>query len=93
MIKKEKFLNGTTVFLRTAEHRLQILYDRQTHRLPENEDEFAPLANRLGVCEQANAATKLRGHLEKATRLNRKDSLDHLLHDAFPGETLTRSRR
>ena len=71
--------------LRTVEHRLQILYDRQTHRLPENEEEFARLAGRLGYGRQVNAATELRKDLDAATRLNRR-ILDHLLHDAFPGE-------
>ena len=84
--QEREILERNYRLLRTAEHRLQILYDRQTHRLPENEDEFARLAGRLGYGRQANAATKLREDLEEATRLNRR-ILDHLLHDAFPGET------
>jgi glutamate-ammonia-ligase adenylyltransferase len=35
-------------FLRKTEHRLQLLFDLQTHRLPEGEDELRKLALRLG---------------------------------------------
>ncbi|MFM7149354.1 MAG: DUF294 nucleotidyltransferase-like domain-containing protein, partial [Gemmataceae bacterium] len=35
-------------FLRRVEHRLQLLFDLQTHRLPEGEDELAKLALRMG---------------------------------------------
>jgi len=84
--QEREILERNYRLLRAVEHRLQILYDRQTHRLPENKDEFARLAGRLGYGRQANAPTKLRRDLEEATRLNRR-ILDHLLHDAFPGET------
>ena len=36
------------VFLRTVEHRLQILHELQTHTLPADPDELAKLARRLG---------------------------------------------
>jgi glutamate-ammonia-ligase adenylyltransferase len=35
-------------FLRKTEHRLQLLFDLQTHRLPEGEDELRKLALRMG---------------------------------------------
>src|SRR5207244_11887113 len=35
-------------FLRRTEHRLQLLFDLQTHRLPEDDDELRKLALRLG---------------------------------------------
>jgi glutamate-ammonia-ligase adenylyltransferase len=35
-------------FLRKVEHRLQLLFDLQTHRLPENTDELRKLARRMG---------------------------------------------
>jgi len=35
-------------FLRKTEHRLQLLFDLQTHRLPEGQDELRKLALRLG---------------------------------------------
>ena len=36
------------IFLRTVEHRLQILHHLQTHTLPSDQDELARLARRLG---------------------------------------------
>jgi len=73
------------VLLRTVEHRLQILCDRQTHDLPADPEEFARLAARCGYGRAADAAERLRRDLASATDLNRR-ILDHLLHDAFPGE-------
>src|SRR5205085_8064444 len=35
-------------FLRKTEHRLQLLFDLQTHRLPSGEDELRKLARRMG---------------------------------------------
>ncbi len=35
-------------FLRKTEHRLQLMFDLQTHRLPEGDDELARLARRMG---------------------------------------------
>src|SRR5207248_240457 len=35
-------------FLRKTEHRLQLLFDLQTHRLPEGNEELAKLALRMG---------------------------------------------
>jgi [glutamine synthetase] adenylyltransferase / [glutamine synthetase]-adenylyl-L-tyrosine phosphorylase len=35
-------------YLRKTEHRLQLLFDLQTHRLPEGEDELRKLARRMG---------------------------------------------
>lgn len=35
-------------FLRKAEHRLQLMFDLQTHRLPSGEDELRKLARRMG---------------------------------------------
>jgi glutamate-ammonia-ligase adenylyltransferase len=41
-------LDNTYRFLRKTEHRLQLLFDLQTHRLPEGEDELTKLALRMG---------------------------------------------
>src|SRR5690606_19264531 len=70
--------------LRKLEHRLQILYDLQTHTLPENSDELRKLAVRLGyfpTLERSATAAFEEDHRER-TELNRK-ILNHLLHDAF----------
>jgi len=78
-------LEGTYTLLRTVEHRLQILYDRQTHVLPRDDEEMARLAVRLGKGMGVQGREKLRAELADATALNRR-ILDHLLHDAFPDD-------
>ncbi len=83
--QEREILERTYRLLRTVEHRLQILYDRQTHRLPDDDAEFGRLAVRTGYGTGPVAAARLRADLAEATRLNRR-ILDHLLHDAFPGE-------
>src|SRR5205807_524953 len=40
-------------FLRRTEHRLQLLFDLQTHRLPSGEDELRKLALRMGYTQGA----------------------------------------
>lgn len=39
-------------FLRKTEHRLQLLFDMQTHRLPEGEEELTKLALRMGYASR-----------------------------------------
>ncbi|MFM8893084.1 MAG: bifunctional [glutamate--ammonia ligase]-adenylyl-L-tyrosine phosphorylase/[glutamate--ammonia-ligase] adenylyltransferase, partial [Planctomycetia bacterium] len=78
-------LERSYTLLRTVEHRLQILYDRHTHALPADPAEFVRLAARMGYGTDAAAAARLRRDLDEATELNRR-ILDHLLHDAFPGD-------
>lgn len=83
-------------FLRKTEHRLQILFDLQTHRLPEGADELHKLALRLGYGAPAapRASTQVIGtkpmddfqkDYREKTDLNRK-ILDHLLHQTFQTE-------
>ncbi len=72
-------------FLRTIEHRLQIMYDLQTHTLPEDEQELRRLAIRLGYSDSSRpgALVAFQADLKEKTEVNRR-ILDHLLHDAFP---------
>jgi glutamate-ammonia-ligase adenylyltransferase len=51
-----QFLDDGYRFLRKAEHRLQILFDMQTHRLPEGEEELRKLARRMGYSEARGAS-------------------------------------
>ncbi len=72
-------------FLRKIEHRLQIMFDLQTHTLPDSDKELRRLAIRMGYVGSAAAIGA--GRVQSATcrrrpTLNRK-ILDHLLHDAF----------
>ncbi|MBY0456567.1 MAG: bifunctional [glutamate--ammonia ligase]-adenylyl-L-tyrosine phosphorylase/[glutamate--ammonia-ligase] adenylyltransferase, partial [Gemmataceae bacterium] len=43
-------------FLRKTEHRLQLLFDLQTHKLPTDADELRKLARRMGYSEQMRSA-------------------------------------
>ncbi|MEO0528997.1 MAG: bifunctional [glutamate--ammonia ligase]-adenylyl-L-tyrosine phosphorylase/[glutamate--ammonia-ligase] adenylyltransferase [Planctomycetota bacterium] len=71
-------------FLRRVEHRLQIVFDLQTHTLPEDDEELRKVAIRVGY-EDTDEATELAAFWEdyqSRTEVNRR-ILDHLLHDAF----------
>ena len=73
-------------FLRKLEHRLQIMFDLQTHVLPDDRRRAGQAGRAHGLREHADDASALRG-ISKTTiasgpKLNRK-ILDHLLHDAF----------
>ena len=74
--------------LRMIEHRLQILSDTQTHELPTDQRELGRLAVRAGYGPGPGALERLRRDLDEAKTLNRR-ILDHLLHDAFPDESVT----
>src|SRR5690606_29115117 len=71
--------------LRTIEHRLQVMFDLQTHMLPDEEAELRRLALRLGyvATPERTALEAFQRDYREKTELNRK-ILDHLLHDAFP---------
>jgi len=51
-------------FLRTLEHRLQMVEDQQTHSLPRSEEELAPIACFMGYADTAAFATEVRRVLE-----------------------------
>ncbi len=71
-------------FLRKLEHRLQIMFDLQTHRLPDDEAELRRVAIRMGYAQtdEGTALENFQVELQRKTELNRR-MLDHLLHDAF----------
>jgi len=77
-------------FLRKVEHRLQIMFDLQTHLLPEGRDEVRKLAFRMGYSKDPDrwALEAFEADHHNRTSLNRK-ILDHLLHDAFGDEAGT----
>jgi glutamate-ammonia-ligase adenylyltransferase len=89
---ERSILQENYTFLRKIEHRLQIMFDLQTHTLPQDHDELRKLALRMGY-----PATKEESALEAfveayrgKTSVNRK-ILDHLLHDAFSDDAQTRA--
>ncbi len=70
-------------FLRRVEHRLQIMYDLQTHAMPEDETDLRKLALRLHYADgMVPAVEQFRREFKDRTQLNRK-ILNHLLHSAF----------
>lgn len=88
-----QILDDAYRFLRRTEHRLQLLFDLATHKLPENSDELHKLAMRMGYSEREERAvepTMRRGPrslLDDAppevidTRQLLVDPLDEFLHD------------
>jgi [glutamine synthetase] adenylyltransferase / [glutamine synthetase]-adenylyl-L-tyrosine phosphorylase len=89
-------LDHTYRFLRKVEHRLQLMFDLQTHCLPERPEEQRKLARRMGYggpreTRQADGTVTLdpldaflADYREKTT-LNRQ-ILNHLLHQTFNNE-------
>jgi glutamate-ammonia-ligase adenylyltransferase len=91
-------LQDTYRFLRRVEHRLQLMCDLQTHRLPDSTEELRKLAQRMGFGDDGgSSADSLAPSADSRepdnfltvyrakTELNRK-ILDHLLHQTFEGE-------
>ncbi len=81
-------MEDTYRFLRRLEHRLQIMFDRQTHQMPQGPLEQRALAIRMGYPpaslweDSAGPAQRFNADYKFKTELNRK-ILNHLLHDAF----------
>ncbi len=73
--------------LRKLEHRLQIMFDLKTHVLPSHREELARLAVRMGYTptRHKTALQAFEDDYARRTRQNR-EMLDHLLHNAFPGD-------
>lgn len=72
--------------LRKLEHRLQIMFDLQTHLLPEDREELAKVAMRMGYTSspEGSALDAFETDYARRTAVNHK-ILDHLLH-SFAGE-------
>src|SRR5262249_42537459 len=81
-------MDDTYRFLRRVEHRLQIMFDRQTHQMPRDPEEQSSLAVRTGYSaagaweDRAGPARRVLPDYRAKTDLNRR-ILNHLLHDAF----------
>ena len=81
--QERSILAENYAFLRKIEHRLQIMFDLQTHTMPTLPDELGRLAIRMGyVGSNQTALEAFRTDYRQKAELNRK-ILDHLLHDAF----------
>ncbi|MBY0527397.1 MAG: bifunctional [glutamate--ammonia ligase]-adenylyl-L-tyrosine phosphorylase/[glutamate--ammonia-ligase] adenylyltransferase [Gemmataceae bacterium] len=80
-----QILDSNYRFLRKAEHRLQLLFDLQTHRLPEGEDELRKLALRLGYRPTAVVAepptTDQRATIDPGPTTDSPQPMDDFLRD------------
>jgi [glutamine synthetase] adenylyltransferase / [glutamine synthetase]-adenylyl-L-tyrosine phosphorylase len=88
--QERSLLEENYAFLRKIEHRLQIMFDLQTHTMPQSEEEMRRLAIRMGYADtlQRSALDAFATEYKQKTEENRK-ILDHLLHDAFGEEGVT----
>lgn len=86
-LNEEAILSQNYVWLRKLEHRLQIMFDLQTHELPESPAELRKIAIRMGYVDlfEQDALAQFQRDLSEVTELNRR-ILDHLLHTAFSEE-------
>jgi glutamate-ammonia-ligase adenylyltransferase len=88
--QERTMLEDNYSFLRKIEHRLQIMFDLQTHLLPDRPSELRKLAIRLGYADKPDrsALAAFQADYQSKTELNRR-ILDHLLHDAFGDDAQT----
>ncbi len=77
-------------FLRKLEHRLQIIYDLQTHQLPRRTSELKKVARRMAFIDspEKTAIEAFQQDYHQRTEVNHK-ILEHLLHDAFSDDVET----
>ncbi|MCE9604266.1 MAG: bifunctional [glutamate--ammonia ligase]-adenylyl-L-tyrosine phosphorylase/[glutamate--ammonia-ligase] adenylyltransferase [Planctomycetia bacterium] len=82
--QERTFLAENYAFFRKIEHRLQIMFDLQTHLVPNDPVELRRLAIRLGYLDtpERTALEAFEAEYRERSDVNRK-ILDHLLHDAF----------
>jgi glutamate-ammonia-ligase adenylyltransferase len=64
-------LSAAYRFLRTVEHRIQIVYEQQTHNLPGRAEELRALARRCGFGDSETFMAELRRHRAKVTAVFR----------------------
>jgi glutamate-ammonia-ligase adenylyltransferase len=89
--EERHIMDDTYRFLRRLEHRLQILFDRQTHQMPRDPAELRTLALRMGYApaspweDGGGPAGRFLDDYRGKTELNRR-ILNHVLHDAFSGD-------
>ncbi|MBX7167292.1 MAG: bifunctional [glutamate--ammonia ligase]-adenylyl-L-tyrosine phosphorylase/[glutamate--ammonia-ligase] adenylyltransferase [Pirellulales bacterium] len=88
--QERSLLESNYSFLRKIEHRQQIMFDLQTHLLPEQPEELRKVAIRMGYADtpERTALAAFLADLRTKTDVNRR-MLDHLLHQAFPDDAAT----
>jgi len=80
-------LEENYIMLRRLEHRLQIMFDLQTHIMPDDKEELRKLAIRMGYPEGPHRSPlgAFRADYKRKTTQNRS-MLNHLLSEAFGSE-------
>jgi glutamate-ammonia-ligase adenylyltransferase len=58
-------LRDAYLFLRLVEHKVQMVYHRQTHRLPADEAELRRIAGLMGYVDPASFRSDLQGYMER----------------------------
>jgi len=88
--QERTLLEANYSFLRKIEHRLQIMFDLQTHVLPNVPDELRKLALRMGYIGSPGkpALAKFQRDFQRRTAENRR-ILDFVLHEAFGDDVAT----
>jgi len=76
-------LSQAYIFLRTLEHRIQMIHDAQTHELPESAEDMERLACFMGFSSAGNLIACLREHTEKVSVI-----YDSLMPDFTPTDEL-----
>lgn len=80
--QEEAALTGAYVELRTIEHRLQMVEDQQTHRLPRDPAALDNVARLAGLSDGAALIERLRPHVDRVGTLY--DALDPPLCEGLP---------
>lgn len=86
--EERRLLDNNYRFLRRVEHRLQTMFDLQTHEMPRDPEARRVLAVRMGYLpasvweDPTGPAERFLSDYRAKTELNRR-ILNHLLHDAF----------
>ena len=85
--QESDLLTQNYCWLRKLEHLLQIMFDLQTHTLPDNELESGKIALRMGYRDYfgISALQQFQTDLKEVTEVNNR-ILNHLLHSAFGEE-------
>lgn len=85
--QESRVLDDAYRFLRKTEHRLQVLFDLQTHKLPDKDDELNKLAQRMGYFSEDHKSPRelfLEEYKDRTSLTHR--ILEHLLHQTFSGD-------
>jgi len=70
-IEERDDLSAAYRFLRTVEHRIQVVHEQQTHNLPTRPEELTSLARRCGFADTDQFMTALQQHRGKVTAIFR----------------------